>query len=97
MLNDGINCADPRPFRDPFAYAKGVFLVIYIFLKSTLHLPLRINITERNGKIYIYIYIITEMQIYRAGKAKKNSSKLNLILSDLTFVIDRVARKPNRS
>ena len=56
MLHAGINCADPRPFRDPFAYAKGVFLVIYIFLKFTLHLPLRINITARNGKkIYVLL------------------------------------------
>ena len=57
--NNGINCADPRPFRHPFAYAKGVFLLIYIFMKFILHLPLRINITERKGKnMYIYIYIL---------------------------------------
>ena len=30
--NDGINCADPRPFPDPLAYAKGVFLLIYLYL-----------------------------------------------------------------
>ena len=34
--------------------------------------------------LHIYIYIMF-------------SSKLNVILIDLTFVIDRVARKPNRS
>ena len=42
-------------------------------MKFILHLPLRINITERKGKKkkYIYIYNITKMQIYRAGKATK--------------------------
>ena len=48
--------------------------------------------------IYIYIYIITKIaQFTGQEKLQKKSSKLNVILSDLTFVIDRVARKPNRS
>ena len=69
----------------------------FIFYFIYLHLPHRINMTERKGKkIYIYYYYDCKF----TGQEKlrnKNSSKLNLILSDLTFVIDRVARKRNRS
>ena len=45
------------------------------------------------------MYIITKIAQF-TGQEKlqtKKSSKLNVILSDLTFAIDRVARKPNRS
>ena len=48
---------------------------------------------------YIYNILLLRLHIYRAGKPTppKKSSKLNVILRHLTFVIDRVARKPNRS
>ena len=50
---------------------------------------------------YIYNILLLRLHIYRAGKPtpppQKKSSKLNVILRHLTFVIDRVARKPNRS
>ena len=45
------------------------------------------------------LYIITKIAQF-TGQEKlqiQKSSKLNVTLSDLTFVIDRVARKPNRS
>ena len=51
--------------------------------------------------IYIYIYIITEItQFTGQEKLQKKKFKIKcniIILRDLTFVIDRVARKPNRS
>ena len=47
---------------------------------------------------FSWIYIITKIaQFTGQEKLQRKSSKLNVILSDLTFVIDRVARKPNRS
>ena len=55
-----------------------------------------------SSKISIHRFIATTLFI--PFKFKKFildiimfSSKLNVILIDLTFVIDRVARKPNRS
>ena len=45
----------------------------------------------------ILIYIITKIAQFTGHEKLQKSSKLNVILSDLTFVIDRVARKPNRS
>ena len=46
-----------------------------------------------------YFYIITKIAQFTGQEKlqKENSSKLNVVLSDLTFLIDRVARKPNRS
>ena len=67
-----------------------VYLFIYLFI--ILNLLYRINITEKKRK-NIYITKIANLQ---GRKSYKSSSKLNLILSDLNFVIDRVARKPNR-
>ena len=67
-----------------------VYLFIYLFI--ILHLLYRINITETKRK-NIYITKIANLQ---GRKSYHSSSKLNVILSDLTFVIDRVARKPNR-
>ena len=62
---------------------------IYLFI---LHLPQRMNITERKRKIYI-----TKIANLQGRESYKNCSKLNVILSDLTFVTYRVARMPNRS
>ena len=66
--------------------ASFIYLFIYLYI-----LPHRINITERKRKN------ITKIANLQGRKSYKNSSKLNVILSYLTFLIDRVARKPNRS
>ena len=63
-----------------------IYLFIYLYI-----LPHRINITERRRKN------ITKIANLQGRKSYNNSSKLNVILSYLTFLIDRVARKPNRS
>ena len=46
-----------------------------------------------------YFYIITKIAQFTGQEKlqKENSSKLDVILRDLTFVMDKVARKPNRS
>ena len=43
------------------------------------------------------MFIITKIANLQGWKNYKNSSKFNVIVSDLTFLIDRVARKSNRS
>ena len=40
---------------------------------------------------------ITKISNLQGWKSYNNSSTLNVALSDLTFVTDRVARKPNKS
>ena len=57
---------------------------IYLFyLICILHLPQRIKLQKE-------IYIITKIaQFTGQEKVQKKSSKLHLILSELTFVIDR--------
>ena len=45
----------------------------------------------------IYILLLRLHNLQGRKSYKKNNSKLNVVLSDLTFVIDRVVRKPNRS
>ena len=59
---------------------------IHRFIATTLFIPFKFEKFILHIYIYIYIYIYIMF-----------SSKLNVILIDLTFVIDRVARKPNRS
>ena len=54
---------------------------------------------QKENEIYIY-YIITKIAQFTGQEnlpPPQKSSKLNVILRHLTFVIDRVARKPNRS
>ena len=71
---------------------RGTKTAIYLFyLIFILHLPQRIKLQKE-------IYIITKIaQFTGQEKVQKKSSKLHVILSELPFVIDRVARKPNRS
>ena len=70
--------------------ASFIYIFIYLFIYLYI-LPHRINITERKRKN------ITKIANLQGRKSYKNSSKLNVILSYLTFLIDRVARKPNRT
>ena len=56
----------------------------------------------KNLYIYIYInnifiYIYITVHNLQGRKSYKKSSKLNVILSDLTFLIDRVAWTLNKS
>ena len=61
------------------AFVFITLLFIYLFI---LHFPQRINITERKRKKYI-----TKIANLQGRESYKNCSKLNVILSDLTFVI----------
>ena len=63
-----------------------IYLFIYLYI-----LPQRKNITEKKEKK------ITKISNLQGRKSYDNSSALNIVLSDLTFVTDRVARKPNKS
>ena len=44
-----------------------------------------------------YIYTITKIAQFTGLEKLQKKFKIKCMLSDRTFVIDRVARKPNRS